>query len=660
MIIYIATFPRAGNTLCRNLIGHYFDYTSSSVYADDVKLFNKFEIDTDERLRWATHHNRTPYRVINHDCLRLLTEGFRRELAQSSEIFFLKTHEYPYETYMEGEFIFRVLRHPGAALWSYTNFIRDFEKVKDVTVEQVIPGTWVSWSEHCNRWREVQTRVPHQCFTIKYEDLVQNENLLLTKIQEWTKLPLKQPAGSFPTFEYWHQISPRFYRSGKNDEWKDKLTPQALILLYQYHGETMIQEGYTIDFAPVPDTLDAASWQHLAALGLPAHEILPVVTNAGEIVQAGAQRYQIMFNGVKIPADCQTPATSELIQQCGGHYQPQQEYIFNEVIKRLPDDAVMLELGCEWPFYSVWFLTHSRNRRAILVDASPENAAVALGTLALNQCSANFELGSIGDNPAKPSYLGNTQKPNFVPPPIHVDALMRKYGVTHLHLLRSDIQGAEVAGLDEAAATLKNQAIDYVFIATHSNDCHRLCVEKLTLMNYHILAEANLFESYSRDGWIMACSDQVQDKDALPIRKRNVSEWTWAEAVEAWANQSAYQTQHPPMIQGRELREAYTQLQQEHHQLAQQFFQVTTENAHRLALNQQLHQQINQLQEQLAQVTAENIHHRTDNAELQQQLDQMTAENAYRLILNEQSYQQFVQLQERLFKIKLLLQHFRK
>ena len=52
-------------------------------------------------------------------------------------------------------------------------------------------------------------------FKIKYEELVQTEERFVTKIQEWTQLPLKNLLGTFPKFEVWHQLHRNFTDADK-------------------------------------------------------------------------------------------------------------------------------------------------------------------------------------------------------------------------------------------------------------------------------------------------------------------------------------------------------------------------------------------------------------------------------------------------------------
>ena len=83
---------------------------------------------------------------------------------------------------------------------------------------------------------------------------------------------------------------------------------------------------------------------------------------------------------------------------------------------------------------------------------------------------------------------------------ISVDDFMERHKIEHLHLLHSDIQGHEVDMLKGAQRTLDRNAIDFIFISTHSEEVHQECREILCARGFNLLADANLRQSFFR-GW---------------------------------------------------------------------------------------------------------------------------------------------------------------
>jgi FkbM family methyltransferase len=558
VIIYLASYPRSGNTLARQLIWHYWGRLSASVYSEltepkDFPGEKTVEPDADPRFNRVVMPGEAPYRILADDMQLFLTPEFRKALAEDEEIYFLKTHELPFEDYFEGEYVLRIVRHPGAALWSFYHYLAQIVRTP-TPLEAVIPGivnsVGGSWSQYTDAWLKAEEILQDRSVKIKYEELVHNDGKLIASLQNWIKLPLRQPIDTFPGFQYWNQLSPEFYRSGQIDEWQNKLTSEQLILLYQHHAEAAAKEGYTFDFPPPPFAADYETRIHLARLGMADAKPLRKVENAGQVVESGPLRYQVMFNGVKVPADSYYgPWYSELIRQCHGHHEPQEEYAFDALVNRAPEGAVMMELGSYWAFYSTWFLTHVPRSRAILAEPDPLNIPVSLATLSLNNCHAVVEFCAVGErvDGSELMPIGGATTENFLPPLRQVDELLQAHGVDHLYILHSDIQGAELAMLEGAAEALLNRQIDYVVISTHSNTLHHACLRKLSAAGYRIMAEHDLFESYTYDGLIVACSDRVSDPPTVKIHKRTVLDWKWEQAASAWARHSEYLEQHLAM-----------------------------------------------------------------------------------------------------------------
>lgn len=593
---------------------------------------------TDPLFNIVTVANEKPYRILSYDAEPSLTPEFRRQLAEDDEIYFLKTHEFPFDTYFDGEYVTRLVRHPGAALWSYYNYLLKLEQTPS-TVEEIISGAaGIPWSQYTNAWLSAEQALQNRHIKIKYEDLVESEENLITRIQNWTGLPLKQPFGTFPDFQFWHQRSPDFYRSGQVDEWRNKLTPEQIMLLYQNHAESAAREGYTFDFAPPPFPVDYETRIRLARLGMVDVANLPKVENAGQIIESGPLRYQVMFNGVKAPADSYYgPWYSDLIGQCQGHHEPQEESVFNAIVSRAPEGAAMMELGSYWAFYSAWFLTHVRNSRAVLVEPDPDNIIVSLATLSLNNCQAAVELAAVGERAdvVQPISIGATQTDNFEAPLRSVDELMHAHSLDHLYLLHSDIQGAEAAMLDGAAEALASRRIDYILISTHSNKLHQACLTKLESYNYRVIAEHDTFESYTFDGLIVACSDQVLDAPALQIHKRTAAEWTWEEAAKTWENQERYLKPHFELLGQGATRLAREHIRQERDRLLEEskalkdelgrIQQAASQDEQLLQENSDLKNAFEGMQQvvsQRDQLLQENNDLKNALAELQQAIDQ--------------------------------------
>ena len=76
---------------------------------------------------------------------------------------------------------------------------------------------------------------------------------------------------------------------------------------------------------------------------------IPKVAGAGEVVEENGQRVQIMHNGVRVIAGgYDGDWMMEIIRRLKGHHEPQEELVFHEILKTLPEQATMIELGGYW------------------------------------------------------------------------------------------------------------------------------------------------------------------------------------------------------------------------------------------------------------------------------------------------------------------------
>ena len=117
-------------------------------------------------------------------------------------------------------------------------------------------------------------------------------------------------------------------------------------------------------------------------------DYIPKVDGAGECFGEAGQRIQLMHNGIKVIDggyySAQDPWMTNIIRGLRGHHEPQEERAFYEMLKYVSEDAVMIELGAYWSYYSLWFLHSFPNRRAILVEPMTSRLKVGQRNFELN------------------------------------------------------------------------------------------------------------------------------------------------------------------------------------------------------------------------------------------------------------------------------------
>ncbi len=158
----------------------------------------------------------------------------------------------------------------------------------------------------------------------------------------------------------------------------------------------------------------------------------------------------------------------------------------------------MLELGAYWAYYSLWFAKTVKDARCFLVEPASENLRSGERNFEINGARGVFTQAFVGSSDAT-----DREGRRFVA----VDPFCERNGIDHLAILHADIQGGEVDMLAGAKMLLGRKAVDWVFISTHSNKLHYECVKILKSYGYLIVASADLDETYSTDGLIVAKAD---------------------------------------------------------------------------------------------------------------------------------------------------------
>ncbi len=221
-----------------------------------------------------------------------------------------------------------------------------------------------------------------------------------------------------------------------------------------------------------------------------------------------------MHNGLQVSAlgYCGAGMMNLLIQNRGVH-EPQQERIYAEILKVLPPESTMLELGANWGFYSLWFASAVPKYRCFLIE--PSSASLHSGMINFRRAGrdADFLQAYIG---AADGFSDDQL------PIVTVDSYSRTRDIDRWSVLHADIDGAEVEMLRGAYDLLDEQRIDHLLISTHGNIFHCACLDLLQAHGYHISISIEGTASYSVDGLIVAHGRGVDSPDLPEIsRKRS-------------------------------------------------------------------------------------------------------------------------------------------
>jgi hypothetical protein len=198
----------------------------------------------------------------------------------------------------------------------------------------------------------------------------------------------------------------------------------------------------------------------------------------------------VLHNGLQVPACGPLSyygAFSSILAINRGVHEPLEEFVFQEVLARLPEKPVMLELGAYWSHYSMWLKKCWPEGNVFMVEPEAANLRVGRNNFELNGLTGTFIQGFVGNG-------------NF-----GVDEFLDRECIDRLHILHADIQGFEVEMLGQASLSLSKRKIDYIFVSTHSQDLHGAVVNALVGHGYRIEISSDYYsQTTSHDGLVVA------------------------------------------------------------------------------------------------------------------------------------------------------------
>lgn len=243
---------------------------------------------------------------------------------------------------------------------------------------------------------------------------------------------------------------------------------------------------------------------------------LPRVADAGAVRVEGGFAVQVMHNGLRVLyGRYYGNWVNQIIADLRGVHEPQEEWVFHQVLQHIPAGGVMLEAGCYWGYYSMWFARSVAGARNYLVEPQVNQMKTAQRNFEINGLSADFTVGYFGDYPAQKKTIQESRLGGPLPR-FDLASFMAAKGLERIDLLHADIQGHEEAMMRDAADLLAQGRIGYLFLSTHGQR-HAGTREVLVGAGYRILAEHGVNESASADGLLVAQSPLLAPIPAIAI-----------------------------------------------------------------------------------------------------------------------------------------------
>jgi hypothetical protein len=230
MVIWLASYPRSGNTFFRVLLHRLYGFETNSVYssASDLARLN----DDVRKLM----------RLIGQVRLEQDIAPLRQDRASH----FIKTHDLP----SDDSKAVVVIRDGRDAVISFAHFVLKTERgienaprdVFESTLEKIITGdSFGGWSRNVEKWIEHAGLES----VVRFEDLIADPIPIVAATLDRLGISRERNGTPVPTFEELHASVPWFFRRGKRDTWENEMPPHLLDLFMEHHGETLLRLGYS-------------------------------------------------------------------------------------------------------------------------------------------------------------------------------------------------------------------------------------------------------------------------------------------------------------------------------------------------------------------------------------------------------------------------------
>ncbi len=190
MLVWLASYPRSGNTMVRAILNECLGLTTQPLHGEgDNRVF-------------ATPELRD---LVGHKSSGLSNQALIDHAEAQAGPVVVKTHEPP----MNNARTILVVRHGQSALVSYFNYMRDIEKLQ-IPLEDIIRGEVYagSWSDHYRTWG-----ARPDTLTLRYEQIVADADRAAAQMATFVGVPVRSKfTGDFPRMKKEH---PTFFNRGR-------------------------------------------------------------------------------------------------------------------------------------------------------------------------------------------------------------------------------------------------------------------------------------------------------------------------------------------------------------------------------------------------------------------------------------------------------------
>jgi hypothetical protein len=226
--VFLASWPRSGNTMVRSILWYCFRMKSTSIYGEDEDV-------------GSNRHSRALAGAVS-----LRDNAGIREAILTQPYLPVKTHELPVAdgNYDPTQKHIYIVRDGREACLSWCRLRLPRQMMGRWTQEQVIRGECMfgSWSEHVKAWMDSEAR--SNMVILRYESVLTRLGHAIDLIA--SHLQINPVARKIPDWSEFRMALPWFFRTGRVDSWKEELTSEQIALFEGLHGDILQDFGYEL------------------------------------------------------------------------------------------------------------------------------------------------------------------------------------------------------------------------------------------------------------------------------------------------------------------------------------------------------------------------------------------------------------------------------
>jgi hypothetical protein len=230
MLVWLASYPRSGNTLLRTILHRAFSVAAPSIYPEGSTTGEHDWGDLIPRFAVPTG---------------LDSVAFADWARAHEELQVVKTHQMP-----DGrdDPAIVVIRDARAAMVSYERYTMNFSETPSELEEIVIGASpLMNWTE----WNREWTTRSAPTLVLRYEQVARDPGSAIASLEAFLGVPMQRPFDL--TFGDVKSINPKLFAVGHDRFGIAEMERRCPNLFWTAHGEAMRQFGYGADDARTID-----------------------------------------------------------------------------------------------------------------------------------------------------------------------------------------------------------------------------------------------------------------------------------------------------------------------------------------------------------------------------------------------------------------------